>query len=217
MIRRPPALAALALATFAALAAPPARADEVRRDLREQAADRRELRQDRAAIDDDERDLARLQQLLAALDAAGARGDRAAVLRLDTDLERELAAEARETRLEAARGRLEQRRDRQEVREERREGDRAGARDERRDRRDDRHDTLQEKRLELRREAIGREWAGLRGRTGPADLAARRSLLLELIELARREVRGDHQEIREDRRELREDRRETREDEAKRR
>jgi len=100
-----------ALALLLALAvAPAARADEVARDRREQRIDKQELRQDRKALGDDQRDIAKLTELLGALDAARGRGDRAAILRIDTEVERELAAEARESRMEEALGRIEQRR-----------------------------------------------------------------------------------------------------------
>ena len=62
------------------------------------------------------------------------------------------------------------------------------------------------------RQVIARELAQLEGQRRGGALNHKRALIVELIQLGRREVHGDKQELREDRHETREDRRETRED-----
>jgi hypothetical protein len=65
---------------------------------------------------------------------------------------------------------------------------------------------------DARRRSIAQEYRGLMNRVDAPSLDRKRTLLVELIGIARAEVRQDKQETREDHKELREDRRETRED-----
>jgi len=192
----------------------------------ERAQDRRELRQDSRERADDWRDVASLETVLADFDRARAPVNASALAAVDVRLRHLLRAELAEGSGEQARDRAEVRRDTQEVRSDRREvgrdvaqgkpgayaDDKHDLRDDRRDRRDDVRDANAESRSQVDRLRIARALAALEGRSAPADLERKRGLIVELIQLARQEVRQDAHETREDRREIREDRRETRED-----
>jgi len=196
------------------------------KDRREMAQDRRELAQDRRETRDDWRDLKRLEGLLARFDAARAANDLAALGRLDAELRALAGMEVREGQKELARDVKEVRRDTREVRDERREAradvaqgrpvaaanDRRDLADDKRDRRDDVRDARVEAAQTNRAAQIGAQLQALAGRVDPASLDQRRGLHLQLIALAKAELKGDARERAEDRRELREDRQEKRED-----
>jgi hypothetical protein len=196
------------------------------RNHAERAQDRRELRQDSRERSDDWRDVASLEIVLADFDRARAPVNASALSAVDARLRHLLRAELAESSGEQARDRAEVRRDNQEVRSDRREvrrdvaagrpgayaDDKHDLRDDRRDRRDDVRDANAESRSQADRLRIARELAAIEGRYAPAELERKRVLIVDLIQLARQEVRQNAHETREDRRELREDRRETRED-----
>lgn len=182
------ALASLALAALPVLSrAQPASLEHAR--------DRAELRQDRRELADDRRDAAWMEQLLARFDAARAGRARGALAAVENEALRTLDRERQEARAELARSHAEVRRDARDPG-----ADRRDLRDDRRDRRDDRRDLA-------RVEAIRSEFWSLRGRMDRRALDRKRSLLVEMVRLARAELREDHRELREDRREEREDRR----------
>jgi hypothetical protein len=192
----------------------------------ERAQDHRELRQDSREHVDDWRDVAALETVLADFDRARAPVNASALATVDARLRHLLRAELAEGSNEQARDRAEVRRDNQEIRSDRREvrhevadgrpgayaDDKHDLRDDRRDRRDDVWDANAEARSQSERLRIARELTALEGRLALADLERKRVLIVDLIQLARQEVRQDARETREDRRETREDRRETRED-----
>lgn len=196
------------------------------RNRAERAQDHRELRQDSHERVDDWRDVAALETVLADFDRARAPVNASALATVDARLRHMLRAELAEGSGELARDRAEVRRDTREIRSDRREvrrdvadgrpgayaDDKHDLRDDRRDRRDDVRDANAEARSQAERLRIARELTTLEGRHGVTDLERKRVLIVELIQLARQEVRQDARETREDRRELREDRRETRED-----
>lgn len=176
-----------ALAAAALLALPAAGHAQVGRAPVERAQDRAELRQDRHELARDRRDLRWMRDLLTRFDAARARRDRRALAAVEQDVLRTLAYEEREARLELKDARGELARERAEAAHERR--------DDRRDLRDDRRD--------LRRAAAIRdEFAHLEGRMNRRALDRKRDMLVELIRMARAEVREDRRELREDHRDL---------------
>lgn len=196
------------------------------RNRAERTQDHRELRQDARERVDDWRDVAALETVLGDFDRARAPVNASALATVDARLRHLLRAELAEGSGELARDRAEVRQDNREARSDRREvrhdvaegkpgayaDDKHDLRDDRRDRRDDVRDANAEARSQGERLRIARELAALEGRQSPADLNRKRVLIVDLIQLARQEVRQDARETSEDRRELREDRRETRED-----
>lgn len=192
----------------------------------ERAQDRQELRQDARERTDDWRDVASLETVLADFDRARSPVNASALHTVDARLRHLLRAELAEGSNELSKDRAEVRKDNQEVRSDHREvgkdvaqgrpgaysDDKHDLRDDRRDRRDDVRDANAEARSQADRLRVARELAALEGRYAPAELNRKRSLIVELIQLARQEVRQDGSETREDRREIREDRHETRED-----
>jgi len=209
----------MALAMAGSMTAGAAFAGDVARDRMEKVQDRRELRQDARQTMDDRLDVAKLEATLAEMDRARTARrpmELAAVDRRVMDL---LRVEAMETRVEMTQKAGEVRRDNVELRSDAREiprdanpDARRDLRDDRRDKRDDRRDLTGEGIQASRRRQIAIEYRGLVGRQDAPSADRKRTLLVELIGIARNELRGDHQEMREDKRELREDRRETRED-----
>jgi hypothetical protein len=192
----------------------------------ERAQDHRELRQDARATRDDRKDLADLQAVLNRFDNAWGQRNEREMAAVEGRLRELLREELAEGHAEMARDRAEVRQDNREVRGDRREvrrdevwgrpvvtaNDRRDMRDDRRDRRDDVRDARAEAASQRSRKVIAWELSPLMGSRRPADLQQERSLIVELIGLAQRELEQDHKEIREDRHELREDRHETRED-----
>lgn len=192
----------------------------------ERAQDHRALRQDARERTDDWRDVAAMEGVLAQFDQARSPVNAGALAAVDARLRHLLRAELAEGQTELARDRAEVRQDNREVRSDRREvrqdvaqgrpgalvDDRHDLRDDRRDRRDDRQDGRAEAHAQGDRLRIARELVSLEGRLALADLERKRVLIVDLLQLARQEVRQDVRETHEDRRELREDRRETRED-----
>jgi len=222
---------AMALAMAASATAGPALAGQVAKDRVEKAQDRRELRQDARQLRDDRLDQAKLEATLTELDRVRAAPAPGALAAVDQRVMELLRKEAVETRVEVGQKANEVRRDNVEVRGDAREirrdaaqgaplkaaGDVRDIRDDRRDRRDDRRDLGKEVVQASRRYQIATEYRGLVGREDPGSQDRKRALLVELVGIARAELRGDRQELREDRRELREDRRELREDRRERR
>jgi hypothetical protein len=219
---------ALVVALFAVGCAAHAQAP---RNQVERSQDRQELRQDSRERTDDWRDVASLETVLADFDRARSPVNTGALATVDARLRHLLRAELAEGSHELSKDRAEIRKDNQEVRSDRREvgrdvaqgrpgayaDDKHDLRDDRRDRRDDVRDANAEGRSQADRLRIARELAALEGRYALPELQRKRGLIVELIQLARQEVRQDGRETREDRREIREDRRETREDRRQRR
>jgi hypothetical protein len=187
----------IALAAAALLALPAAGHAQAGRAPVERARDRAELRQDRHELARDRHDLRWMQDLLARFDAARARRDRRALAAVEQDVLRTLAYEEREARLELRDARGELARERAEAAHERR--------DDTHDRRDDRRDLRDDRRDVRRVAAIRDDFAHLEGRMNRRELDRKRGMLLELIRMARAELREDRREVREDRRELHED------------
>ncbi len=181
------------------------------RNQRERAQDRRELRQDKQELRDDRRDVAELEAVLDRFDRARSQRRELELVAVEKRLRELLREELAEGRVELARDKAEIRRDNREVRSEWGEG-RRDLRDDRRDRRDDIRDARVEAATQAQRKQIAREMNSLMGSRRPKDLQRMRTLIVDLLQLARKEVHQTQQELREDRRELREDRRETRED-----
>ena len=181
-----------------------------RSNAREKAADARELRTDRREMRDDLADARRLQVLLDRFDAARAKPDPAALAVIDGEMVTLARRETREDAVEVGKDVRELRRDRREIRHDVREG--KDARDDRHDRRDDRRDLAVEAANHAKRKVIAQRLIALAGKQDVPSLDAKRGALVELIAMARAEIRQDVVEKREDRRERREDRRERRED-----
>jgi hypothetical protein len=217
---------AMALAVAGGLAAQAAFAGDVARDRMEKAGDRQELRQDARQTMDDRLDVAKLEATLAEMDRARAARRPAEVSLVDRRVMELMRQEAFESRFEMAQKAGEVRKDGAEMRSDRREvrqdvaagmpgktaNDTRDLRDDRRDKRDDQRDLAREQIQASRRYQIAQEYRGLMNRVDQPSMDRKRVLLVELIGIARNEVRQDRQEAREDRKELREDRRETRED-----
>ena len=183
-----------ALAAAALLALPVAGHAQVGRDHVERAQDRAEVRQGRHELARDRRDLRWMRDLLARFDGARAHRDRRALAVVEQDVLRTLAYEEREARLELRESRGELARERAEAAYDRR--------DDPHDRRDDRRD-LRDDRRDARRVAVIREdFAHLEGRMNRRALDRKRDMLVELIRMARAELREDRRELREDHRDL---------------
>lgn len=197
--------------------------DDAMRNSAERAHDRRELRQDDAAMADDGSDRLEVEALLEDFRVARKSADAAALAALDSRVEGYLAGEVGESSAEVSAATQELGTDRREVRSDRREirengvaeraDDRRDLRNDRRDRRDDRRDVAAEQNQANRLASVRAEWVVLPDNTTDMKALARKEALLEqLVAMARTEVGRDARERAEDRRELREDRRETRED-----
>ncbi|HEY8206950.1 MAG TPA: hypothetical protein VIG99_05695 [Myxococcaceae bacterium] len=217
---------AMALAVAGGFTAQAAFAGEVARDRMEKAQDRQEMRQDGRQAMDDRLDVAKLEATLAELDRVRSRPRPMEVAMVDRKAMELMRAEAMESRMEMAQKAGEVRKDNAELRSDHREvrqdtgmgmpvkaaNDTRDLRDDRRDKRDDQRDLAKEQIQASRRHQIAVEYRGLVNRIDRPSMDRKRALLVELIGIARTEVRGDHQEMREDHREMREDRREIRED-----
>ena len=216
----------MAMALAGGLSAHAAFAGDVARDHMERAQDRQEIRQDARQDMDDRMDVAKLEATLVELDRARASRRPFEVAQVDRKVMELMREEAFESRMELAQKAGEVRKDNGELRSDGREvrrdvgmgmpgktgNDARDMRDDRRDKRDDRRDLAKEQLQASRRYQIAQEYRGLMNRPDPGSMSRKRTLLVELIGIARSEVRQDVKETREDHRELREDRRETRED-----
>lgn len=188
---------------------------------KERRQDRRELKQDRRERRDDRLDHARLKAALADFDRARRSRSKVGLDSVDARLRKMLREEAREGRKEIRRDRREKNRSQREVRKETRERrdharqgkpgavakDTRDIRDDRRDARDDRRDLLEEKASHAKRQRIRSKLAPLYGKYDRKSLRAKRALIVDLVAMAKVEMRHNRRETREDRRELREDRR----------
>lgn len=215
-------------------------ADDTWRNAVEKHQDRKDIRQDRAALADDQADLDRLSDLIIeynSLVSAGAGQSDLDQVRasIAVELRRDLAENAYQTkdaRKETAESRRELRSDRREVRDDRQEAvagtatprekhelrdDRRDKRDDRRDLRDDKADLARATELLNAKRRVASELRDIQAeidRTGDSDLLRTRQaeLLNEYLTLSNEEIALGLRERTEDRRELLEDRRETRED-----
>ncbi|MDC0714829.1 hypothetical protein POL68_40650 [Stigmatella sp. ncwal1] len=176
----------------------------------ERVENRQEAQQNRQEQRDDRRDLKQLENLIARFDAAWSRRHHDALRQVDADLRAYVAADLAENRYELSDAQAEVRRDTHEVRDARYAHDRREFQDAQRDRRDDKRDVRVEAEALRRTRGIQRELEGLYGRVDRNSLERKRSLMMELLQMARTEQEHNRQEIREDRRESREDRREAR-------
>ncbi len=193
-----------------------------RRNDWERKQDRHEVRQDKRELRDDRRDVAELEAVLARFDRAWSMQSEQEMSAVEDRLRQLLHAELAEGRAELARDNGEVRRSQREVKASRREArqdwgwsrrdDRKDLRDDRKDLRDDRRDAQAEAATQWTRVSIARELSRVMGSRMQQDLQRSRSLIVQLIEVARYEVQQGQQELREDRQERREDRKERRED-----
>lgn len=173
----------------------------------ERAQDHKEMRQDVRAARDDRKDLEELQAVLNRFDAAWTQRNEREMAAVEVRLRELLREELAEGHAEMSRDRAEVRRDQHEVRRDEMWGKPVATADDRRDRRDDVRDARAEAASQRSRKVIAWELSPLLGSRRPADLQRVRSLIVELIGLAQRELQQDHKELREDQREMREDRR----------
>lgn len=185
---------------------------------------RHDVMMDRHELRDDLRDAQRAQDLLREFDAAARRGRALDVI--EERVWQALRAEADEAAREKEQAAREYGHSQREVRQEQREvawdarrgdrresqEDRRDLRDDRRDRADDRRDLIEQAEYRRRITELSNEWARLKGLRRPAWMQRKHDLLVELVDLSRREIRADTSEMREDREERREDRHERRED-----
>lgn len=185
---------------------------EVVVDKAEKRRDHRQIRQDRL-------DKAKLEALLVAFDKARAANDVVVLTQIDQDLVKllfvELKEDAREVKQdinEAERSAKEKRQSNREAAKEGQVEARADKRDDRRDKRDDIKDARGEVKQLVKREDIAIALEPLLGLTDATSLEQKRGLIVQLIEVAKQEIKGDVKELQEDRRETREDRKEVRED-----
>jgi hypothetical protein len=196
------------------------------RDVREERRDQREANRDRAEVWKDWADVDRLAGLMQRFDAARARRDADGLSLVDAELQQLVRSEihadkgkVKEEARDVRRDEKDMRRDRAEVRGDVVEGRpgmaRADVRDERQDRRDMRADErhVEGEVVNLERvRAIQMELNGLVNRFDNPSLDAKRRLMGELIDLARREAARNGREARETQGKVGEDRRQIRED-----
>jgi hypothetical protein len=196
------------------------------RDVREERRDQREANKDRAEVWKDWADVDRLAGLMQRFDTARARRDADGLSLVDAELQQLVRSEIRadkgkvkEEARDVRRDEKDMRRDRAEVRGDVVEGRpgmaRADVRDERQDRRDMRADErhVEGEVVNLERvRAIQMELNGLVNRFDNPSLDAKRRLMGELMELARREAARNGREARETQGRVGEDRRQIRED-----
>ncbi len=221
------AMVTLLAATTASVGCATAYAGDRHRNAAERAQDRHEIRTDKKNQADDLHDLARLNNLADQYAVATKSSDTSAIKKIDNQVHAMLVAEVGEAKSEVAkaqaevnRSRREKRSDKREIRENRRENagpleradDRHDLRDDRRDMRDDQRDRDREVAQREKLENIRNRWIALKGKTDPASVAAKTSMLNQLQGMAKAELKQNAQELQEDKQELREDRRETRED-----
>ncbi len=198
-----------AYALLVALALPAgARAQYVPDDhARDLARDRRELREDRRATEDDWRDLQHMKHLLARYDEARAHRDREELARVEERVSFALAREQREAQVETSRDLADASRERREARQDWVEGRPGEAAHDRHEARQDRREAAGDVARANRISQIRREFESLRGRTERRPLDRKRALISEVVRMARAEVRRDIHEARSDGRELRRDER----------
>lgn len=188
-----------------------------------------EKQMNRAERHDDRLDLAQMQNLLARFDQARASRRPALMSEVDSDVLRALAFELREGRVESGRKANEANRSGQEAMQQRHEAGRDaammappgmvadGARDARKDMadmREDQLDLVRERNLQMRKRDIAMGYERLAHRHDPRSAALKRSMLNDLVMLAKAEVMDNKKEKMEDKRERHEDRHERREDRA---
>ncbi|MGH8015975.1 MAG: hypothetical protein ACREBV_07280 [Candidatus Zixiibacteriota bacterium] len=213
--------------------------DRVRNNV-EKTHDRQDIRQDRAAIANDQADLDRLSDLVMQYNELSSSGSNESKLKsvkaeIAVELRRDMAENHRQVvdaKKETAESKREIRSDRREIRSDRREvaegtatpkekhelrDDRRDRRDDRRDYRDDRADMAGATALLEQKRTIAVELRNIQreidARGASSALNARQSALLnDYLITSRKEISMGLRELKEDKRELREDRRETRED-----
>jgi hypothetical protein len=196
------------------------------RDVREERRDQREANKDRAEVWKDWADVDRLASLMQRFDAARARRDADGLSLIDAELQQLVRSEIRsdthkvkEEARDVRKDEHDMRRDHAELRNDVADGRpgmaRADVRDERQDRRDiradERHVAGEVNNLERVR-AIQMELNSLINRFDNGSLDAKRRLMAELIELARREAGRNAREANEQQKKVGEDRREMRQD-----
>lgn len=156
--------------------------------------DRHEKRQDVREVRDDRRDLAELEDVLAQFDRARARRSEHQLAAVDSRLRALLREELHENRVELAKEKAEARRSERDVRHA---DNRWERRESVREAREDRRDVRVASQMLEQRQRIARELASLAGRMHPTELNRKRALIVELIDLARRELRESQKEVRE--------------------
>jgi hypothetical protein len=212
----------LAALTFSSLAF----AQTPGRDVREERRDQREANRDRNEVWKDWADIDRLAGLMQRFDMARARRDGDALALVDAELQQLVRSEIRgdsakvkEEARDVRRDERDLRKDKAEVRGDVYDGRPGMARADERDARQDRRDVRDDKRhVEgevdnlVRVRAIQQELNLLLNRYDNPSLDAKKRLMGELMELARREAGRNSREAGEDQRKVREERREVRED-----
>lgn len=156
----------------------------------EHAQNRQELLQDRREQRDDVKDLAELKDVLASFDKARARKSEHQLMAVESRLKKLLREELAENRAELEDSKADARRA-----------------DSRREAQAERRNVMENAASLGARERISRELSSLLGSRRPADLNRQRKLIVELIDLAEKEIRQNKQEQRDDRNPRRDDHR----------
>ena len=170
--------------------------------------DRHEMGKDRRALKDDLRDEQFATALLREFDRAVATRDGRALARSEERVSKALREEMAEASRETGQAAGEYKQSEQEVASDARRGDRREFRDDRRDAIKDRRDLMDKSEYRQRIQALNDEWTRIRPLRGPKWMQRKHGILVELVELSRREIRSDMSELHEDRQGRREDREE---------
>jgi hypothetical protein len=217
---------ALVVAALLPVLVPMSAAAQPRPNAPEWARGQREVRKDVNQARDDKRDLRRVEDLQARYDRASLDRNHRLMAQLEDDalaILRDEWAEGQEElaqdRRDVARSEHELRSDRRDLARENLQGDAGGAARERHELREDRRD-LREKERDAAMEArslerirsIGDELWRLRGNFRRPEVARKRDLIAEMVQMARDELRQDRRQLREDVREHRDDRMERHDD-----
>jgi len=171
-----------------------------------------EAQRDRDALRDDLRDEQRAAALLREFDQASVLRDGRRLGVIEERVWQALEVERREAYRETGQAARELQRDRWEMNRDGREAaedGRAGAHPEyhqdvrelshdRRELADDRGDLIERADYRNRIQALTGEWARLRGHRSPRAMQRKHDMLVELVQLSRREIREDMNELRED-------------------
>lgn len=146
------------------------------------------------------RDMKHMEELLVRFDGARARRDRAAQRNIDQEVAVALRTEIDETRRELGQALGEVRKERGEIRADMAAGQHAEAREDKRDLQDAKWDVARERAQLVKLEKLSRDWERIRDRRSSVQVRRKRAILVELLEMAKMEVREDRREMREERR-----------------
>lgn len=159
----------------------------------------RPQRLERSELRDDRRDLQELRDLLTRFDAAWSRKSERQMADVEFSLRKLLRAELAESERELAKDWAQSRRTRRDARVAQWGGSRASTWG-RASAADARHDLRAEQAALRTRKAIARELDEIDGLRQPGALSYKRTLILDLIQLAERELNQTRREVRDDRR-----------------